>query len=147
MEEWTTPKQVSAAMLIMAFAVFPQILSVPKSDWSDSLDLAVACFATGIPLCSGYFLRSAQMQSPHGNFWRNLHDGLWIISVAIIIAGVAATFWHLGMHHANSFLGSILLAIVITVGVGGRADGDWGKDKNPSSAGETEQNGSNHGSS
>ena len=41
MEEWTTPKQVSAAMLIMAFAVFPQILSVAKSDWSNSLDLDV----------------------------------------------------------------------------------------------------------
>jgi hypothetical protein len=124
MEEWTTPKQVSAAMLIMAFAVFPQILSVPKSDWSDSLDLAVACFATGIPLCSGYFLRSAQMQSPHGNFWRNLHDGLWVLSVATTIAGVAATFYHLGQHHANSFLWSILLAVVV-IFVGARADGEW----------------------
>ena len=98
-------------MLIMTFAVFTQILSMAKSDWSNWLDLAVACFATGIPLSSGYFLRSAQMQGPHGDLWRNLHDGLWVLSVATTIAGVAAAFWHLGMHHANSFLGSILLRL------------------------------------
>jgi hypothetical protein len=62
------------------------------------------------------------------------------------IAGMAAAFWHLGVHHANSFLGSILFAVVLIL-VGGRADGEWGKDKNQSSAGETEQNGSNHGNS
>jgi 1,4-dihydroxy-2-naphthoate octaprenyltransferase len=86
------------------------------------------------------------MQSPHGDLWRNLHDGLWVLSVATTIAGVAAAFWHLEMHHANSFLGSILLAIVI-IFVGTCADGEWGKDKNQSSTGEKEQNGSNQDSS
>ena len=59
MEEWTTPKQVSAAMLIMAFASFPQVLSVPRSEWSQALDVAIACFSIGIPLSTGYFLRQA----------------------------------------------------------------------------------------
>jgi hypothetical protein len=86
------------------------------------------------------------MQSPHGDPWRNLHDGLWVLSVATTIAGVAAAFWHLGMHHANSppWVNSLGDCIIF---VGARADGEWGKDKNQSSIGETEQNGSNHGSS
>ena len=44
------------------------------------------------------------------------------------IAGMAAAFWHLGVHHANSFLGSILFAVVL-IPVGGRADGEWAKIK------------------
>ena len=63
MEGWTTPKQVSAAMLIMAFASFPQILSVARSEWSQSLDIAIAFFSIGIPLNTGYFLPRRKWQA------------------------------------------------------------------------------------
>ena len=125
MEEWTTPKQVSAAMLIMAFASFPQVLSVPRSEWSQALDVAIACFSIGIPLSTGYFLRQAKMESPHGDWWRNLHDAGWVLSVVITISGVAAMFHHLGVHNATCFGLAVILAILLIL-IGARADGEWG---------------------
>lgn len=130
MEEWTTPKKVSTAMLIMGFAAFPQILSVSKNDWSPALDIAVACFSIGIPLSAGYFLREAKMESPHGNWSRNLHDVGWVISVSITIGGIWAMFHHLGVENGTSFGGSIILAVLLIL-VGAHADRDWGHGKKP----------------
>ena len=125
MEEWTTAKQVRAAMLIMAFASFPQVLSVPRSEWSQALDVAIACFSIGIPLSTGYFLRQAKMESPHGDWWRNLHDAGWVLSVVITISGVAAMFHHLGVHNATCFGLAVILAVLLIL-IGARADGEWG---------------------
>ena len=128
MEGWTTPKQVSAAMLIMAFASFPQILSVARSEWSQSLDIAIAFFSIGIPLNTGYFLREAKMASPHGDGWRNMHDAGWVLSVGITISGVAAMFHHLGVHNATCFGLAVLLAVLLIL-VRAHADGEWGTGK------------------
>jgi hypothetical protein len=129
-------------MLIMTFAVFTQILSMAKSDWSNWLDLAVACFATGISLSSGYFLRSAQMQSPHGDLREISMTGYGLFLSQQLLQVWPRPFGILGC--------------TTRIPSSGQFSCDcnnfcwhscwWGvgKDKNQSSAGETEQNDSNH---
>ena len=60
MEEWDQTQAGKRGNAHNGVPVFPQILSVPKGDWFNWLDLGIACFATGVPLSNGYFLRSAQ---------------------------------------------------------------------------------------
>jgi hypothetical protein len=110
-------------MLVVSFAFLPQVLSVPNEDWTPSLELAVGFFAVGIPLSTGYFLRAAKLESPHGTFMRNLHDAGWGLSLFFTIAGLAAMLDHFGWYHALSFGAAILLALVFAL-VGAHADGE-----------------------
>lgn len=128
MEGWTTPKQVSAAMLIMAFASFPQILSVTRSEWSQSLDIAIACFSIGMPLSTGYFLREAKMESPHGDWWRNLRDAGWVLSVVINDLRRSCDVSSSWPAQRDLFRTRGDLAVLLIL-VGAHADGEWGTGK------------------
>jgi hypothetical protein len=129
MEEWTTPKQISVAMLIVSFACLPQVLSVPKQDWTLPLEMAVGFFAVGIPVSAGYFLRPAKLESPHGTFMRNLHDAGFGLSLFFTIAGLALMLYHLGCHHSVAFVLAIALTVVFVL-VGAHADGELRKGDN-----------------
>ena len=119
-KKMSTPKTLTGAAL--AYSV---ILSVARSEWSQPLDVAIACFSIEIPLLTGYFLREAKIESPHGDWWRNVHYAGWFLSIVTTIFGVAAMFHHLSVHNATCFGLAVILAVLLIL-VRAHADEGWG---------------------
>jgi hypothetical protein len=124
MEDWTTPKTISATMAASCFAAFTQIATQSPAGLTPALKVAIGCFVIGIPLSIGFFLRPAALETPGGNAFRKIHDILWGGSVLVSIAGLTAIFWHFSIIFADLFLGAFILATLITAFIGARADKD-----------------------